>query len=59
MTAASDSKNLSIIIPTKNEAAAIANVVSAIRQTYADAEILVVDDGSDDDTATLAEQSGA
>jgi glycosyltransferase involved in cell wall biosynthesis len=59
MTAANDSKKLSIIIPAKNEAASIANVVSAIRRTYTDAEILVVDDGSDDDTATLAEQSAA
>jgi glycosyltransferase involved in cell wall biosynthesis len=59
MTATTDIKSLSIIIPAKNEAASIADVVSMIRQTYADAEILVVDDGSDDDTATLAEQSGA
>ena len=59
MAAASDGKSLSIIIPAKNEAASIAEVVSEIRQTYADAEILVVDDGSDDDTAALAEQSGA
>ncbi len=59
MAAANYGKNLSIIIPAKNEAASIAKVVSEIRQTYADAEILVVDDGSDDDTATLAAQSGA
>lgn len=59
MTAANDSKKLSIIIPAKNEAAAIGGVVSAIRRIYADAEILVVDDGSDDDTAGLAERSGA
>ena len=58
-TAAIDGKSISIIIPAKNEAASIADVVSEIRQSYADAEILVVDDGSDDDTATLAEQSGA
>ncbi len=59
MAAASDSRNLSIIIPAKNEAASIADVVSEIRRIYADAEVLVVDDGSDDDTGTLAEQSGA
>ena len=59
MTATSDSKSLSIIIPAKNEAASIADVVSAARALYRDAEILVVDDGSDDDTASLAEQSGA
>ena len=59
MTAASDGKSLSIIIPAKNEAASIAGVVSAARALYRDAEILVVDDGSDDDTASLAGQSGA
>jgi glycosyltransferase involved in cell wall biosynthesis len=59
MKAASDSKKLSIIIPAKNEAASIADVVSGVRQLYQDAEILVVDDGSDDDTAAFAKQSGA
>jgi glycosyltransferase involved in cell wall biosynthesis len=59
MKVAIDSKELSIIIPAKNEAASIANVVSGVRRLYQDAEILVVDDGSDDDTGTLAEQSGA
>ena len=59
MTAATSGKNLSIIIPAKNEAASIADVVTEIRNLYPAAEILVVDDGSDDDTASLAEQSGA
>jgi glycosyltransferase involved in cell wall biosynthesis len=59
MAAAIDGKRLSIIIPAKNEAASIGMVVSEIRQIYADAEILVVDDGSDDDTGALAEKSGA
>lgn len=59
MAAAIDSKSLSIIIPAKNEAASIADVVLVIRRIYPAAEILVVDDGSDDDTAILADQSGA
>jgi glycosyltransferase involved in cell wall biosynthesis len=59
MTAASDGMNLSIIIPAKNEATTIGDVVSAARGLYPSAEILVVDDGSDDDTANRAEQSGA
>lgn len=59
MTAASDGTKLSIIIPAKNEAASIGEVVSAARALYPRAEILVVDDGSDDDTAGQAEQSGA
>jgi glycosyltransferase involved in cell wall biosynthesis len=51
--------DLSIIIPAKNEAAVIGDVVASVRSAYADAEIIVVDDGSTDDTAPLAEQSGA
>lgn len=59
MTAAKKSIGLSIIIPAKNEAAVIADVVSSVRHIYEDAEIVVVDDGSADDTASLAEQAGA
>jgi glycosyltransferase involved in cell wall biosynthesis len=51
--------SLSIIMPAKNEAAAIGDVVDRARQTFPDAEILVVDDGSDDDTAAVAEKAGA
>ena len=42
--------SLSIVIPAKNEAAAIGNVVSAAREAWPDAEVIVVDDGSSDDT---------
>jgi glycosyltransferase involved in cell wall biosynthesis len=51
--------NLSIIIPAKNEAAVIGDVVSSVRGICADAEVLVVDDGSTDETATVAERAGA
>jgi glycosyltransferase involved in cell wall biosynthesis len=51
--------NLSVIIPAKNEAAIIGDVVSSVRGIYADAEILVVDDGSTDETAAVAERAGA
>jgi len=48
---------LSIVIPAYNEAANILgtleNVSAAVRQAGLDAEILVVDDGSKDDTAAL------
>ena len=50
---------LSVIIPAKNEAATIADVVSSLRSAYADAEILVVNDGSTDQTEKLAEAAGA
>ena len=46
MGAATEYENLSIIIPAKNEAAVIADVVSAVRRIYQSAEIVVVDDGS-------------
>ena len=51
--------SLSIVIPAKDEAGGIANVVAAARQHYPDAEVIVVDDGSTDDTAELARSAGA
>jgi len=59
MTENSKTVSLSVIIPAKNEAAVIGDVVSSVRAIYADAEILVVDDGSTDETATFAERAGA
>ncbi len=50
---------LSVVIPAKNEMDAIGAVVSDIRDRYPEAEIVVVDDGSTDQTAHLAEQAGA
>lgn len=51
--------SLSIVIPAKNEGGAIGAVVAKARKTYADAEIIVVDDGSSDDTAAVATAAGA
>lgn len=50
---------LSVVMPAKNEAAAIGAVVRGVRDEFPDAEILVVDDGSDDDTAAIARDAGA
>lgn len=44
---------LSIILPAKNEAAALADLLPKLRQAQPDAEIIVVDDGSSDDSAAL------
>jgi glycosyltransferase involved in cell wall biosynthesis len=59
MTAATGEASLSIIIPARNEAAVIGDIVTSLRQHYPRAEILVVNDGSEDETASLAAASGA
>ncbi|MBT8068356.1 MAG: glycosyltransferase family 2 protein [Gammaproteobacteria bacterium] len=51
--------SLSIVIPAKNEAGAIGSVVAAARETWPDAEVIVVDDGSTDTTAEVAREAGA
>ncbi len=44
---------LSIVLPAKNEAGALAKLLPVLRQRYVNAEIVIVDDGSDDNTADL------
>jgi len=51
--------SLSIVIPAKNEAGAIGAAVTGAKEACPEAEIIVVDDGSEDDTAAVAEQAGA
>lgn len=53
------SNRISVIIPAKNEAPSISTVITQIRQLIPDAEIIVVNDGSSDNTAQLAEAAGA
>jgi glycosyltransferase involved in cell wall biosynthesis len=50
---------LSIVIPARNEAPALRGILPQLRERFPDAEILVVDDGSTDDTAAVAGQAGA
>ncbi|MDY0330924.1 MAG: glycosyltransferase family 2 protein [Thiomonas sp.] len=50
---------LSIILPARNESGAIGQTVARIRDLYPEAEVIVVNDGSTDDTATIAERAGA
>ena len=49
---------LSIILPAKNEAAALADLLPRLRRAQPGAEIIVVDDGSTDETAQLCENAG-
>lgn len=49
----------SVVIPALNEAGAIGAVLDQIRALPIDAEIIVVDDGSTDDTGSVAAAHGA
>ena len=51
--------SLSIVIPAKNEASSIGGIIAAARDEYPDVEIIVVDDGSEDETAETAGKAGA
>jgi glycosyltransferase involved in cell wall biosynthesis len=51
--------DISIIIPSYNEAENIGNVVKRIIEHYPGAEIIVINDGSTDSTANEAKKAGA
>ncbi|MDY6467997.1 glycosyltransferase family 2 protein [Acinetobacter faecalis] len=50
---------VSVVLPAKNESGAIEQTITKIMNLKLVAEILVVNDGSTDNTAELAEKSGA
>jgi glycosyltransferase involved in cell wall biosynthesis len=52
-------EKISIVIPAKNEAEPLPALLGEIRRRHPDAELIVVDDGSSDDTAAVAEKNGA
>ncbi|MDE2149618.1 MAG: glycosyltransferase family 2 protein [Gammaproteobacteria bacterium] len=49
---------ISIVLPAKNEAQALAGLLPRLRRLQPDAEIIVVDDGSSDATAALCADHG-
>ena len=49
---------ISIVLPAKNEAAALQTLLPRLRAAQPDAEIIVVDDGSTDGTAKVCAQAG-
>ncbi len=51
--------NISIVLPAKNEAGAIGLTIQKIKQITPHAEVIVVNDGSTDNTQQIAEQAGA
>ncbi|MEW6775478.1 MAG: glycosyltransferase family 2 protein [Bdellovibrionota bacterium] len=50
---------VTVILPAHNEAAAIGDVIQRVQATVKDCPILVVDDGSTDETARIAQEAGA
>jgi len=50
---------ISIILPAKNESAAIGDTVAGIFQLYPGVEVIVVNDGSSDRTVEVASNAGA
>lgn len=51
--------SLAVVIPAYRVAPLIGSVVAAVLRVRPDAQVLVVDDGSDDDTAAMAQNAGA
>jgi glycosyltransferase involved in cell wall biosynthesis len=49
---------IAIIVPAYNEERVIGKVVSGLKNEYSGVDIIVVDDGSTDNTASLAEETG-
>jgi hypothetical protein len=50
---------LTILVAARDEEAVIGETVRTLRRTFADAEVIVADDGSRDRTAAVAEDAGA
>ena len=49
----------SIVLPAKNEAASLEDLLPRVMAAQPDTEIIVVDDGSEDDTSEVSKRHGA
>ena len=54
-----DRNRLSIVLPARNEAEGLQKVLPALGRRFPEAELIVVNDGSTDETARVAEAAGA
>jgi glycosyltransferase involved in cell wall biosynthesis len=52
-------QSISIIMPAKNESQGLQILLPALQRNYPDTEIIVVDDGSTDNTAEISRQHNA
>ncbi|HJX34500.1 MAG TPA: glycosyltransferase family 2 protein, partial [Desulfatiglandales bacterium] len=51
--------DISIIIPAYNESATIGDIIRKIKSLYPEPEVIVINDGSSDDTVSSAKDAGA
>ena len=51
--------DISIIIPAYNESATIGDIIRKIKSLYPEPEVIVINDGSSDDTVSAAKEAGA
>jgi glycosyltransferase involved in cell wall biosynthesis len=54
-----DQSTLSIVLPAKNESIGLSSLIPILIKLYPEAEILVIDDGSTDNTVNISQQLGA
>lgn len=54
-----DKLKISIVLPAYNEEKSIGELIAQLKSLYAEAEIIVINDGSKDKTAAVADEAGA